>query len=127
VKFTSRWALALDVVRLATVQEFYKFLVSKKDTRRIRLFNYFKRIKFILKFWRFIPFLKEFFFSREVAVQKKIIGLLLILAYALFPFDLIPDFLSLIGIVDDVVIATFVLERMINMAPESLKDKYKLN
>ncbi|MCM3651653.1 DUF1232 domain-containing protein [Metabacillus litoralis] len=91
------------------------------------MFNYFKRIKFILKFWRFIPFLKEFFFSREVAVQKKIIGLLLILAYALFPFDLIPDFLSLIGIVDDVVIATFVLERMINMAPESLKDKYKLN
>ncbi|WP_316397428.1 YkvA family protein [Metabacillus litoralis] len=60
-------------------------------------------------------------------MQKKIIGLLLILAYALFPFDLIPDFLSLIGIVDDVVIATFVLERMINMAPESLKDKYKLN
>ncbi|MBO1510744.1 YkvA family protein [Metabacillus bambusae] len=91
------------------------------------MFKYFKRIKFILKFWKFIPFLKEFFISKEVEVQKKAIGVLLILTYAFFPFDLIPDFLSLIGVVDDVVIATFVLERMIKMAPESLRDKYKLN
>lgn len=60
-------------------------------------------------------------------MHKKAIGILFILAYAFFPFDLIPDFLSLFGIVDDVVIATFVLERMIKMSPQSLKDKYKLN
>jgi uncharacterized membrane protein YkvA (DUF1232 family) len=91
------------------------------------MFKYFKRLKFILKFWKFIPFLKEFFFSREVEMHKKAIGVLFILAYAFFPFDLIPDFLSLFGIIDDVVIATFVLERMIKMAPDSLREKYKLN
>jgi uncharacterized membrane protein YkvA (DUF1232 family) len=91
------------------------------------MFKFFKRIKFIFKFWKFIPFLKEFFFSTEVRVHKKMIGILLILAYAFFPFDLIPDFLSILGIVDDVVIATFVLERMIKMAPDSIKDKYRLN
>jgi uncharacterized membrane protein YkvA (DUF1232 family) len=90
------------------------------------LFKYFKRVKFIIKFWKFIPFLKEFFLSKEVEVYKKTLGILLILTYAFFPFDLIPDFLSLFGIIDDVVIATFVLERMIKMAPASLKEKYEL-
>lgn len=85
-----------------------------------------KRIKFIFTFWRFLPFLKEFFLSKQVETTKKVIGLLFIVAYAMFPFDLIPDFLSFLGIVDDVVIATFVLERLIKMAPESLKEKYNL-
>ncbi|WP_308315077.1 YkvA family protein [Bacillus sp. M6-12] len=50
----------------------------------------------------------------------------MILTYAFFPFDLIPDFLSFIGIVDDVVIAGFILERMVALAPESLKQKHRL-
>ncbi|KKI89906.1 membrane protein [Bacillus sp. SA1-12] len=90
------------------------------------MFKFFKRIKFILKFWKFIPFLKEFFLSQEVVLHKKVLGILLLLTYAFFPFDLIPDFLSLLGIVDDVVIAGFILDGMIKMAPESLKDKYQL-
>ncbi|MGM7722653.1 DUF1232 domain-containing protein [uncultured Metabacillus sp.] len=89
--------------------------------------KFFKRIKFILKFWKFIPFLKDFFLSREVVLHKKVLGVLLILTYVFFPFDLIPDFLSLLGIVDDVVIAGFILDGMIKMAPASLKDKYQLH
>ena len=50
----------------------------------------------------------------------------MILTYVFFPFDLIPDYLSLLGIIDDIVIATFVLERFIKIAPESLKEKYNL-
>lgn len=50
----------------------------------------------------------------------------MLVAYAYFPFDLIPDFLYIFGIIDDVVIATFVLERMIRIAPPVLKEKYKV-
>lgn len=90
------------------------------------MFKYLKRIKFILKFWKFIPFLKDFFISKDVELHKKAFGVLLILSYAFFPFDLIPDFLSLIGILDDVVIAGFVLERMVKLAPEHLKEEHGL-
>lgn len=90
------------------------------------MFKVLKRLKFIVTFWRFIPFLKEFFLSTKVESYKKILGILLILTYAFFPFDLIPDFISVLGIVDDIVIATFVLDRIIKMAPQSLKEKYQL-
>lgn len=78
----------------------------------------------MLKFWKFLPFLKDFFVSKDVQLHKKALGVLLILTYAFFPFDLIPDFLSFIGMIDDVVIAGFVLQRMVKMAPQSLKEKY---
>ncbi|WP_443028988.1 YkvA family protein [Sporosarcina sp. G11-34] len=90
------------------------------------MFKHLKRIKFMLKPWRFLPFLKEFYVSKDVQLHKKALGVLLILTYAFFPFDLIPDFLYLIGIIDDVVIAGFVLERMVNIAPQSLKEKYNV-
>lgn len=80
----------------------------------------------MLKFWKFLPFLKYFFVSRDVQLHKKALGVILILTYAFFPFDLIPDFLSFIGIIDDVVIAGIVLESMIKMAPQSLKEKYNV-
>ena len=90
----------------------------------VHLFKYLKRIKFMLKFWKFLPFLKDFFVSKEVPLHKKALGVTLILTYAFIPFDLIPDFLSFIGIIDDVVIAGIVLESMIKTAPQSLKEKY---
>lgn len=80
----------------------------------------------MLKFWKFIPFLKEFFLAKSVPIHKKALGVLLFLLYAFFPFDLIPDFLSFFGIVDDLVIATFILERFVKIAPDSLKEKYDL-
>lgn len=83
-----------------------------------------KRFTFILKFWKFIPFLKDFFLSKDVERYKKIVGVLLIVGYAFFPFDLIPDFISLVGIIDDAVVIAFVLECIVKMAPPSLKEKY---
>ncbi|WP_409304216.1 YkvA family protein [Peribacillus sp. SCS-155] len=49
---------------------------------------------------------------------------MLILTYIFFPFDLIPDFLSLIGVMDDVMVAGFVLNWMVKIAPRQLKEKY---
>ncbi|MFD2807368.1 YkvA family protein [Litchfieldia salsa] len=84
-------------------------------------------MKFVFKFWKIIPFSKDFFLSKEVMTHHKALGALIILTYAFFPFDLIPDFFTFFGIIDDVVIATFVVERMVKIAPQSLKDKYKLD
>jgi len=92
----------------------------------IIMFKYFKRLKFIFTFKRFIPFLKDFFISKEVPLSKKLISVGLLLLYVMFPFDLIPDFFVFFGIFDDIFIATFILQRMVKMAPRSLKDKYNL-
>ncbi|MBY0098894.1 YkvA family protein [Mesobacillus maritimus] len=89
--------------------------------------KFFKRLRFVLKYWKSIPFVVEFFLSREVEVSKKVLSVLLILTYVFFPFDLIPDFIYLLGILDDIVITSFIMERMVNWAPEALKNKYHLH
>lgn len=92
----------------------------------IILIKFLKRIKFIFKFWNSIPFIVDFFRTKEVDLYKKILSSLMILTYAFFPFDLIPDFISLFGIVDDIVVTSFIIERMVKWAPETLKNKYHL-
>lgn len=89
--------------------------------------KFFKRLRFVFKFWKSIPFVVEFFFSREVDAYKKVLSILLILTYILFPFDLIPDFIYLLGIFDDIVITSFIVERMVKWAPDTLKEKYRLH
>lgn len=86
----------------------------------------FSRLKFILRFWKTLPFVKDFFLTAEVATYKKLLSGFLIVTYAIFPHDLIPDFLYGVGIVDDVVIITLMIERMVKWAPQSLKSKYNL-
>ncbi|MBA2874749.1 YkvA family protein [Thermaerobacillus caldiproteolyticus] len=84
----------------------------------------FKRLRFVLKIRRFIPFLIEFFRSKEVAAYKKIISMLFIVGYIVFPFDLIPDWLGIFGIIDDVTVLMFIFQQIVKMAPSHLKNKY---
>ncbi|MDX8046327.1 DUF1232 domain-containing protein [Gracilibacillus sp. S3-1-1] len=88
--------------------------------------RFFRRIRFLFTFRKSIPFLKEYFLSNQVKRSTKIIALALILGYLLFPFDLIPDYLLVIGLFDDVMIAALVLQQLIRMAPASLREKYEL-
>lgn len=43
------------------------------------------------------------------------------------PLDLIPDFLPLIGILDDIGIVLFILNRIVKMAPVQLQEKHNMN
>ncbi|MYL57164.1 DUF1232 domain-containing protein [Virgibacillus halodenitrificans] len=92
----------------------------------MKIRKFIGRITFIFKFWKFIPFLVDFYKSREVPLYQKVVGVLAVLTYFIFPFDLIPDFLLLFGLIDDVVITSFVFERLVKIAPEALKEKYEL-
>ncbi|MGE8080244.1 YkvA family protein [Peribacillus loiseleuriae] len=54
------------------------------------------------------------------------LGIVFMIGYVVFPFDLIPDFLSFIGIVDDLMIAGIVVNWMVLLSPETLKKKHRL-
>ncbi|MBO8157275.1 MAG: DUF1232 domain-containing protein [Bacillaceae bacterium] len=85
-----------------------------------------KRLRFILTFKKSLPFLKDFFLSGEVKLLKKAISILLLVGYIVLPFDAIPDFFAVIGLVDDLTVLTLILNQIVKMAPDSLKEKYHL-
>jgi uncharacterized membrane protein YkvA (DUF1232 family) len=88
--------------------------------------TFFKRFTFIFQIRRFIPFLKDYFFSNEVSIGQKVFPILIGVVYIFFPIDIIPDFLSVFGIFDDITLVTFLLQNMVKNAPASLKNKYEL-
>ncbi len=85
-----------------------------------------RRVKFVFNIRKSIPFLNQFFRSKEVTKEKKWVSVLLIVLYLIFPWDIIPDVLVFFGIIDDLAVFTFVLQLMVKMAPESLKEQYEL-
>lgn len=85
-----------------------------------------RRIKFVFNIRKSVPFLLRFFRSKEVTKEKKWLSVLFLIGYLLFPWDVIPDFLVFFGIIDDLAVFTFILQLMVKMAPESLKEDYHL-
>ena len=49
----------------------------------------------------------------------------LVVAYALSPIDLIPDFIPVLGLLDDVVIVPFGLWLVFRLLPEGLIEEYR--
>ncbi|MGD6802867.1 DUF1232 domain-containing protein [Rossellomorea vietnamensis] len=88
--------------------------------------RFISRLKFLFNIRRSVPFLVAFFKSPSVKVWKKLLSVGLIFGYILLPFDLIPDWLVIFGIVDDIAVFTLILQQMIKMAPEELKNKYDI-
>lgn len=88
--------------------------------------RFLKRIWFLLKFHKSIPFMKDFFISKEVSKTVKAVFVIALLGYVLVPIDVIPDFVVFFGLTDDVAVVTFLLQQMVKIAPESLKHKHNL-
>ncbi|WP_407271977.1 YkvA family protein [Radiobacillus sp. PE A8.2] len=85
-----------------------------------------KRLKFIFKLKKSIPFFAEFFVSKKVKFVHKLLAISLMFGYAIFPFDVIPDPIIALGIVDDVAVISIILQRIVRIAPPELKRKYDI-
>ncbi|MHA4266890.1 YkvA family protein [Bacillus cereus] len=85
------------------------------------------RLRVVFHVRRFVPFLFDFFTSKEVSIKKKILSIAFLVGYVAMPLDLIPDFLPFIGILDDIGIVLFILNRIVKMAPVQLQEKYNVN
>ncbi|ALX49172.1 YkvA family protein [Lentibacillus amyloliquefaciens] len=83
-----------------------------------------KRLGFLFKFHKSIPFIADFFRSTQIRGRTKFLYVAVIAAYILIPFDVIPDFFYLFGFVDDITVAAFLLQQMVKAAPDSLKEKH---
>lgn len=77
-----------------------------------------KRVFFIFRLHKSVPFVYRFFTSKLVSFKKKFLFLAVIGAYVLLPLDLIHDYLPLIGIVDDVTLIALLLDVMRKQLPE---------
>ncbi|EJQ07977.1 DUF1232 domain-containing protein [Bacillus cereus] len=85
------------------------------------------RLRVVFRVRRFVPFLFDFFTSKEVSIKKKILSIAFLVGYVAMPLDLIPDFLPFIGILDDIGIVLFILNRIVKMAPVQLQEKHNVN
>jgi uncharacterized membrane protein YkvA (DUF1232 family) len=86
----------------------------------------FRRLRFIVNIRKSVPFFLDFFVAKTVPLRHKLFSVGLIAGYLLFPFDLIPDFLGVIGVLDDITVLTWVLQKIVTIAPAELKKKYNL-
>ena len=77
-----------------------------------------KNVKFELKVYRLL--LNDI---RTPKLSKILIGLALV--YALFPFDIIPDFIPVLGHVDDFVIVPVLIVLALKLVPEEVYQECK--
>jgi uncharacterized membrane protein YkvA (DUF1232 family) len=71
--------------------------------------------------------LTVYFASRDPNLPRHIkIIAILIVAYALSPIDLIPDFIPILGLLDDIVIVPIGLAIIIHLTPQSILEAAKL-
>lgn len=71
-------------------------------------------------------FYLTFYFKRGFNKEENFICCFLV-GYVAMPLDLIPDFLPFIGILDDIGIVLFILNRIVKMAPVQLQEKHNVN
>ncbi|WRP04808.1 DUF1232 domain-containing protein [Rossellomorea aquimaris] len=90
------------------------------------MMRFVKRVRFLFNVRRSVPFLVDFFRSKEVSLFKKLLSVGMVAVYFWLPFDLIPDVFILFGIVDDLAVFAFVLQLIVKMAPGELQHRYEL-
>ena len=90
------------------------------------MMRFWKRVRFLFNVRKSVPFLVDFFRSRDVSFVKKGLSVGLMIFYFLLPMDVIPDVFFVLGIVDDVAVFAFILQFIVKMAPEELQKRYEI-
>ena len=73
--------------------------------------------------WMFLPQLLKLLYAllRDPRVPPRNKAIVAVIAgYLLLPFDIIPDFIPLIGQADDLVLVAFALDQILNRVPEDI-------
>ena len=89
-------------------------------TKLKRLISFSKKVKNNLALYRKI--LKD---ERTPLLPK--ILLWIALGYLLMPFDIIPDFIPILGQLDDILLVTLLIYISIKLIPKDLIDEYRVN
>jgi len=63
--------------------------------------------------------------KKETPLQAKIMGGVIV-AYALSPIDIIPDFIPVLGLLDELILLPVLVAVMIKMIPEEMMDRYRV-
>ncbi|PKM81835.1 MAG: hypothetical protein CVU89_07360 [Firmicutes bacterium HGW-Firmicutes-14] len=83
-----------------------------------------KRLVMLLNLPRSVPLVWNLAWDKRVQWPAKLLFLGGALAYFLLPYDLIPDWLPLVGQLDDLTILFLLVERFIAGVPENLIRQY---
>ncbi|MBA3429979.1 MAG: DUF1232 domain-containing protein [Actinobacteria bacterium] len=68
---------------------------------------------------RLVRLIYKLLFDPRVPPRSKAI-LVLVAGYLVLPFDFVPDFIPIIGQADDLVLAAFALDQILNRVPDSI-------
>ena len=77
-------------------------------------------VNFFMKVWNVIRAL----FDKRTPWRPKIIGLLII-AYIILPFDFLPDYIPVVGWLDDATLATLGLFIISKLVPKEILQEYE--
>lgn len=86
----------------------------------------FKKISGLLFLWTIrknIRFLWMVLIKKETPLLPRTMVILLVW-YVLYPIDILPDFLAIFGIADDVWVAVIIINIIKKILPEKLKNTY---
>jgi len=94
------FGLALTLARRLSQRQPYKTFLSLKTRQKVQ-------------------FLKSLITDRRIPLMAKLVPVLLV-GYLAMPFDVIPDFVPLLGYLDDVVIVILALVLFVHLCPSGI-------
>ncbi|WP_418792439.1 YkvA family protein [Phosphitispora sp. TUW77] len=85
------------------------------------------RLLMLLNLPKSVPLVWNLVWDKRVTWIAKLVFPGAALAYFLLPYDLIPDWIPLLGQVDDLTVMFLLIERFVSMIPDYIVNQYQSN